>query len=85
MGCAMTSEQKNPNPFVAQRAERVHNLLAQIAEMHDKPLDEILGKFAFDNDVSIKIARQYLRLLEQAKKIIIEQKGVEYYARVLEE
>jgi deferrochelatase/peroxidase EfeB len=81
----MTTEQKNPNPFVAQRAERVHQLLAKIKEKRDTPIDEILGKFAFDNDVSIKIARQYLRLLEQAQQISIEQKGVKYYARVLEE
>lgn len=81
----MPNEKKNPNPFVEQRAERIHQLLTKIKDSPSIPLEEILGKFAFDNDVSIKIARQYLRLLEQAKKIIIEPKGIGYYARVLEE
>jgi len=81
----MPKDHPKPNPFVAQRAERVQQLLAKFKEDPKIPFDEILNKFAFEKEISVKIARQYARMLEEAKVIIVEQKGVEYFARVLEE
>ena len=81
----MSDEQTQRNPMIIDRNNRIQQLLARFKKDHDKTFDENVSQFSLETGVSPKTVRQYARLLEEAKKIVVEQRGNEYYARVLED
>lgn len=47
----------------SDRHARVNKLATMIRGKGDKTIDEVIGKFCYDESVSIRVAKEYLEIL----------------------
>jgi hypothetical protein len=50
----------------SDRQARINKLRSMLQNKGDKTTEQILGKFCFEESISVRMAREYLKILELA-------------------